>query len=97
VRGIDSGDVHAALDKVAGDARVGRRFLGQRDHDPGPPLRSFRAKERGRSLLEEPHLGLTKSANSGEPREGCGVAEECAEGCIDGSDARTDVGLRATQ
>jgi len=61
------------------------------------PVRSFRAQERGCSHLEEPSLSLPKPANSGEPREGCTVAEERAEGRLDGSDARTNVGLRATQ
>jgi hypothetical protein len=97
VCGIDTGDVHATIDEVADESGVGRALLGQRDHDPGPPLGSFRTQEQGRTLCDEPRLGITKPANPGDPREGCGVTEECAERGLDDSDAGTNVGLSATE
>jgi hypothetical protein len=42
-------------------------------------------------------LRLTKPADSGYPRERCGIAEECAERSLDCGDAGTNVGLRATE
>jgi hypothetical protein len=60
MRGVDTGEVHPALEEIADDVCIGRGFLGQRDHDPRPPIGPFRPQEDGRTLGEAERLGLAE-------------------------------------